>query len=148
MAITRYTPFQDLLQMQDRMNRIMEGFTQGKGKQEEIFSGAWLPAVDIYEAQNELVLKADLPEVDNKDVSIRVEDNVLTISGERKWDKDVREENCHRVERAYGTFVRSFTLPHTIDREKIKATFKDGVLKVVLPKREETKPKQINIEVG
>jgi HSP20 family protein len=147
MSIVRFTPMNDLLQLQDRMNRILGDLVPAAGRREELFSGAWVPAVDIYETKDELVLKADLPDIDRKDVSIRVEDNVLTVSGERKMDKEVKEENYHRVERAYGSFQRSFSLPNTVDRDGIKASFKDGVLRVSLPKRAETKPKEVKIEL-
>ncbi len=148
MPIMRFSPINDLLQLQDRMNRILGDLLPSSPRHEELFSEAWVPAVDIFENKNELVLKADLPEIEGKDVTIKVEDNVLTLSGERKMSSEVKQENYHRVERAYGSFARSFTLPHTVDREKIKAGFKDGVLTVILPKREENKPKEIKIEVG
>ena len=106
------------------------------------------PAVDIYETDKEIVMKAELPEMQEKDIEIKVEDNILIVSGERKMEKEVKEEHYHRIERSYGSFHRSFTLPHTVDRENIKASYKDGVLKVVLPKKEEVKPKQIKIDVA
>src|SRR5512138_146764 len=137
MAIVRFSPVNDLIQLQDRMNRILGNLLPSGGKNEDIYSGAWIPAVDIYETKNELVLKADIPEMDGKDVSIKVEDNVLTLGGERKMSNEVKEESYHRIERAYGSFSRSFTLPQTVDRDQIKAAYKDGVLKVTLPKKEE-----------
>ena len=104
--------------------------------------------MDIYENEGNLVLKAELPGIEPKDVDVRVENNVLTLRGERKFEAEVKREQYHRVERAYGTFSRSFTLPNVVDTEKIKAEFKDGVLRVTLPQREEAKPKQIQIAVG
>jgi HSP20 family protein len=104
--------------------------------------------VDIFEHEGNLVLKAELPGVDPKDVDVRVENNVLTLRGERKWTTDVQRESYHRVERSYGGFTRSFTLPSVVDTEKIEATYKDGMLKLVLPKKAEAKPKQISINVS
>ena len=109
--------------------------------------GAWAPVVDIYEQGSDVVLKAELAGVDPKDFDIRIENNVLMLSGERKADSEVKRENYHRVERSYGTFTRSFTLPSTVDTANVKADYKDGVLKIVLPKREEAKPKQVQINV-
>jgi len=151
MAIVRYEPFRNLVTVQDRMNRIFEEAFRGapRGTEEEwALGGAWAPAVDIYEHEGNLVLKAELPGIDPKDVDVQVENNVLTLRGERKFDAEVKREEYHRVERAYGTFSRSFTLPNVIDTAKIKAEFKDGVLGVTLPQREEAKPKQISIAVG
>jgi HSP20 family protein len=152
MAIVRWEPFRDLVSVQDRMNRIFEDAFRGTaraGTEEDwALGGAWAPAVDIYEQEGNIVLKAELPGIDPKDVQVGVENNVLTLRGERKFESEVKREQYHRVERAYGTFTRSFTLPNVVDNEKIKAEFKDGLLRVVLPKREEAKPKQISISVG
>jgi HSP20 family protein len=150
MSIVRWDPFRDLTTLQDRMNRIFEESFRGvpRGGNEEDWSvSSWAPLVDIYEQDGDLVLKAELPGIDHKDVDVNVENNVLTLRGERKWDGEVKRESYHRVERAYGTFTRSFTLPNMIDTEKIKAEFKDGMLRLVLPKREEAKPKQIAIAI-
>ena len=108
----------------------------------------WSPAVDIYETGNDLVLKADIPDVDPKDIDVRVENHTLTISGERKFEQQVKEESYLRVERAYGSFMRSFALPNTVSTENISADYKNGVLTVTLPKRAESKPKQVKISVG
>ena len=151
MAIVRWDPFRDLVGLQDRMNRMFDESFRGisrPGGEDWALGGSWAPAVDIYEHEGNIVLKAELPGVDPKDVDVRVENNVLTLRGERKVDNEVKQENYHRVERAYGSFTRSFTLPSVVDLEKIKADYKDGVLKVTLPKREEAKPKQINIQIG
>ncbi len=149
MALVRWEPFQDLLAIQERMNRLFdETLQRNRSRDEEDFSaGLWSPPVDIYETENEIVLKAELPEIDQKDIEIKVEDNTLTVRGERKFEQETKKENYHRIERAYGKFSRSFSLPNTIDQEKIKATYKDGILKLVMPKKEETKPKQITVEV-
>jgi HSP20 family protein len=142
-----------MLTLQDRMNRMFDesfrGASRGTaaGEEDWALGGSWAPAVDIYEQDGNIVLKAELPGVDSKDVDIRLENNVLTLSGERKLDTEVKRENYHRVERSYGSFTRSFTLPTVVDQEKIKADYQDGVLRVTLPKREEAKPKQISIAV-
>ncbi|OFV87674.1 MAG: molecular chaperone [Acidobacteria bacterium RBG_16_70_10] len=150
MAIVRWEPFRDLVSIQDRMNRIFdEAFRVRTGGEEDwALGGNWAPAVDIYEHEGNIVLKAELPGIDPKDVDVRVENNVLTLHGERKVDSEVKREQYHRVERAYGSFTRSFTLPNVVDTEKIKAEYSDGVLRVTLPQREEAKPKQISISVG
>ena len=150
MAVVRWEPFRDLLTLQDRMNRMFDESYRGRGASEEDWAlgGSWAPAVDIYEHEGNIVLTAELPGVDPKEVDIRVENNVLTLRGERKWSTEVNRESYHRVERAYGNFTRSFTLPNVVDTEKIKADFKDGMLKLVLPKKEEAKPKQISINVA
>ena len=148
MAVVRWEPFRDLLSLQDRMNRMFDESYRGRSASDDwALGGSWAPAVDIYEHEGNIVLTAELPGVDPKDVDIRVENNVLTLRGERKWSDEVQRESYHRVERAYGSFARSFTLPNVVDTEKIKADFEDGMLKLVLPKREEAKPKQISINV-
>jgi HSP20 family protein len=149
MAIVRWEPVRDLLSLQDRVNRMIEGSYRGSaGDEDWALGGSWAPAVDIYEKDGNIVLKAELPGVDPKDVDARVENNVLTLRGERKFDNEVKRDNYHRVERAYGTFSRSFTLPNIVDTSNIKADFKDGVLHMVLPKKEEAKQRQIQINVG
>jgi HSP20 family protein len=152
MAIVRWQPFHDLAGIQDRMNRIFDdafrGVSRPSSEDDWAFGGSWAPSVDIYEQDGNIVLKAELPGIDPKDVDVRVENNVLTLRGERKLESEVKREDYHRVERAYGKFSRSFTLPSVVDTEKIKADYKDGVLQVSLPQREEAKPKQISIAVG
>jgi HSP20 family protein len=151
MAMVRWQPFRDLESIQDRMNRIFEEAFRGNRTASEddwALGGSWAPAVDIFEKDGSIVLKAELPGIDPKDVDVRVENNVLTLRGERKFENEVKREQYHRVERAYGTFTRSFTLPNVVDTEKIKAEFKDGLLQVSLPQKEEAKPKQISIAVG
>ena len=136
MTIVRWEPYRDLMGLQDRMNRLFgesyRGAAARTGDDEWALGGSWAPAVDIFE----------------KDGNIEVENNVLTLQGERKFDQEVQKDSFHRVERAYGSFTRSFTLPNVVDTEKIKAEFKDGVLKLTLPKREEAKPKQIHVQVA
>jgi HSP20 family protein len=151
MAIVRWEPLRDLVSLQERMNRLFDesfrGVNRGTGE-EDWLGGSWAPAVDIYEQDGNIVLKAELPGVDPKDVDVRVENNILTLRGERKLDHEVKKENYHRVERAYGSFTRSFTLPNVVDTEKIKAEYKDGLLRMTLPKKEEARPKQISINVS
>jgi HSP20 family protein len=150
MAIVRFEPFRDLVTIQDRMNRLFNEAFRGTraGDEEWALGGSWAPAVDILERDGNIVLKAELPGVDPKDVDIRVENNTLTLRGERRIDGDAKREDYHRVERSYGAFERSFSLPTVVDTEKIRAEYKDGVLKLTLPKKEEAKPKQISINVS
>jgi HSP20 family protein len=147
MAITRFDPFRDLAQMQDRINRIFGAAY--RGDDDVLSRGDWMPPVDIFENdQHEIVLKAELPGISREDIDIRVENNLLTIRGERKREQETKQESYHRVERVYGSFSRSFSLPSTINTEKVGAEFKDGVLTVVLPAREEAKPRQIQVKVN
>lgn len=146
MTITRWDPFHGLTTLQQEVNKLFEGSLNGRNDNSALT--AWAPAVDIYETENELVLKADLPAIDEKDLDIRVENNTLTIRGERKFEREVKEENYLRVERTYGSFSRSFGLPNTVDTEAIKAEYKNGVLKVEMPKRAESKPKQVKVSVN
>ncbi len=148
MAIVRWDPFRDLVSLQDRMNRLFDESLRGRGGEDEwTLGGSWAPAVDIYEQEGDIVLKAELPGIDPKDVDIRVENNVLSLRGQRKFESDVKKESYHRVERAYGNFARSFTLPNLVDTEKIKAEYRDGVLSLTLPKKEEAKPRQIQVQI-
>jgi HSP20 family protein len=144
-AITRWDPFRNLTAFQDQFNRMFESTL--KANQDNSALTTWAPAVDIYETENELVLKADLPEVEEKDIDVRIENNMLTIRGERKFEKSLKEDNYLRVERTFGSFSRSFSLPNTVDTETIRAIYKNGVLTVELPKRAESKPKQVRINV-
>lgn len=145
-TITRWEPFRGVSTLQDQINRLFTGTLERAGEESSLT--AWAPAVDIYETEHELVVKADLPDVDPQDLDIRVENNVLTIRGERKFEKEVNEENYLRVERAYGAFARSFTLANTVNSEAIKADYQNGVLTLSIPKREEAKPKQIKVNVN
>lgn len=150
MAIVRWEPFRELLSTQDRFNQLFnQTFTQAFGKEgQELASRNWAPAVDIYETDHNLVIKTELPGIDPKDVEVRVENNTLVLQGERKFEKNTSEENYHRVERSYGTFSRSFTLPSTVNTENAQAEYKDGILTLTLAKREEAKPKTIKIQVA
>jgi HSP20 family protein len=149
MAIVRWEPFRDVVSLQDRMNRLFDESFRGARATDDDWAlgGSWAPAVDIFEQDGNIVLKAELPGIEAKDVDIRVENNTLTLRGERKFGGEVKKENYHRVERAYGSFSRSFALPSVVDTEKIKADYRDGVLRVTLPTKEEAKPKQISISV-
>ena len=158
MAITRWEPFRGLRRwgplgeissLQREMDRLFnEYFGKMKGTEEEgLVARAWAPAMDIYETEEKLVLKAELPGLKKEDIDIRVQDNTFTLKGKKKFEKEVQQENYHRVERTYGTFQRSFTLPNTVKQEGIEATFKDGILEISLPKAEEARPKQIQVQV-
>jgi len=144
-AITRRDPFFGLSNLQDQLNRMFDASFPGRSDESTLTT--WAPAVDIYETENELVLRADLPDINEKDLDIRVENNMLTIRGERRFEQKVKEENYLRIERTYGSFSRSFSLPNTVNNEAIKAEYKNGVLTVELPKRPELKPKQVKINV-
>ena len=146
-TVVRYQPFQGLSTLHDQVNRLFSE-TLFRGQGEESAIPTWAPSVDIYETPNELVVKADLPDVAEKDIDIRVENNLLTIRRERKFEKNVSEDNYLRVERTYGAFSRSFSLPNTVNAEAIHAEYKNGVLTVNLPKREETKPRQVKVTVN
>jgi HSP20 family protein len=145
-TLTRWEPFRRVTSLQDQVNRLFSDVLERTGEESSLT--AWAPSVDIYETEHELVVKADLPEVDPKDLGIRVENNILTIRGERKFEKKVSEENYLRVERSYGSFARSFTLANTVNSEAIKADYQNGVLTLSIPKKEEAKPKQIKVNVG
>lgn len=148
MSMVRFDPFRDLAVLQDRMNRLFNDAHAPRQSDDLMSRGTWTPAVDIYEVDGALVLKAELPDMRREDIDVSVENHTLTIRGERKLDHEIKQESFHRIERAYGSFVRSFTLPNTVDASKIGAEYKNGVLRVTLPVREEAKPRQINIEVA
>ena len=144
-SITRFEPFRGVSSLQDQINRLFnEAFDRSEGGSLTL----WAPAVDIYETEHELVVKADVPDVKPEELDIRVEKNILTIRGERKFEKKVDENNYLRVERSYGSFSRNFSLANTVNTEAIKADYQDGVLTLSIPKREEAKPKQIKVQVG
>src|SRR5499427_9621810 len=145
-TISRFDPFRGESALQQQINRLFtEAFDRSS---EEGNLTTWAPPVDIYETEHELVVKADLPDIKPEELDIRVENNILTIRGERKFEKKVDEKNYLRVERSYGSFARSFSLANTVNSEAIKADYKDGVLTLSIPKREEAKPKQIKVNVG
>jgi len=144
-AINRFEPYSGASTLQDQVNRLLN---QAFGNStDEASITTWAPAVDIYETEHELVVKADLPDVRPEDLDIRVENNILTIRGDRKFEEKVDEKNYLRVERTYGSFSRSFSLANTVNSEAIKADYKNGVLTLTIPKREEAKPKQIKVNV-
>jgi len=147
MNIVRYDPFRELRSLQDEMTRLFSGVA-GSGNGEEIATGNWFPKVDIFENKDNLVLEAELPGMTQDDFDLSFENNVLTLKGERKFEKKTDEGNYHRVERSYGNFTRSFTLPQTVTAEGAKADFENGVLHVTLPKREEVKARKIQITGG
>src|SRR6202521_1473696 len=147
MTMTRWEPFRGLNTLQEQVNRLFEdNFARSRSGQAELAS--WAPAVDIYGTENELVVKADLPDVQEKEIDVRVENNTLTIRGERKFSSDVNEDNYLRVERAYGPFTRSFSLPNKVNSEGLRAEYRNGVLTLHMAKLEESKPKQIKISVS
>jgi HSP20 family protein len=148
MAIVKYNPMRELRSMQDQMDRLLNlAWGTGEFPGEDIKEGMWQPAVDIFETPEAVVIKAELPDVDQKDIDVRIDDGTLTIKGERKHENEVKKENYHRIERYFGSFQRSFKLPGSVAQDKVSAVCDKGVLTVTLPKKEETKPKQINVEV-
>jgi HSP20 family protein len=148
MSVIRWTPFRDLAAVQDRMNQLFNEFHR-RGDDDVMTRGAWVPPVDIFENETgELVMKAELPGMTREDIDVTVENQTLSIRGEKKFNREVKEEQYHRVERTYGAFCRSFSLPSTVAVAKVSAEYKDGVLTVTLPLREEVKPKQIKVEVA
>lgn len=145
MAIIRWDPFRDLMTFRERMNRLFEDVVASRGEEKDLVSSSWTPSVDIYEDENNLVLTAEVPGLEEKDIEIKIEDSTLTLKGERKFEKEVKEENFHRIERSYGSFYRSFTLPHYIDQDKIEAEHENGILKITMPKKPELKPRKVKI---
>ena len=151
MAIVKWDPFRELEEMSDRLNRMIArpAISPAVGQAKEVMTVAdWTPTVDITETEGEYAIKAELPEVKKEDVKVTVEDGVLTIQGERKQEKEEKGKKYHRIERSYGRFVRSFTLPDTVDEGKVKAEYADGVLHLHLPKSEKAKPKQIDVKIA
>lgn len=150
-TLTRFVPFrsplQDVAVLQNRLNSIFNDFGRPEAG-DEIMSGSFIPAVDVYEDEHKLVLKVEAPGIKQDDFDINVENQTLTIKGERKFETDEKEENYHRIERRYGSFVRSFSLPQTVDTNAVEANYDAGVLSISLPKKAESKPKQVKIAVG
>ena len=147
-VLTRWDPFREFTTLQDRMNRLFQDSYGNQGREEALATSSFAPAVDVYEDEHKITLKIEVPGIDEKDIDIRVENNLLTVHGERKFEKEEKEENYRRVERQYGSFTRSFNLPNTVDAENISADYDRGVLKVQLAKKAEAKPKQIQVNVG
>jgi HSP20 family protein len=152
MSITRFTPyrgsFNDVALLQNRLNSIFQDVTHPAGESEALTSGSFVPAVDVYEDSQKVVLKLEVPGIKQEDLDIRVENQTLVVKGERKLEVDEKEENFHRIERRFGSFVRSFTLPPTVDTNAVSATYDAGVLTISIPKKAEAKPKQVKIEIG
>ncbi|MGB7607655.1 MAG: Hsp20/alpha crystallin family protein [Candidatus Sulfotelmatobacter sp.] len=147
-VLTRWEPFRELSTLQDRINRAFrESYREG-GQDESLATSSFAPAVDVYEDEHNVTLKIEVPGIDEKDIDVSLENNTLTVHGERKIEKEEKEENYRRVESQYGSFTRTFNLPPTVDSEKVSAIYDKGVLKVTLPKKAEAKPKQIKVSVG
>jgi HSP20 family protein len=144
MAITRWDPFREVVALQNRMNSLFRDLNEAENP---LTTASFVPAVDIYEDAQKVTLKLEVPGIDQKDLDIRVENNTLTVKGERKFEKDEKEENFHRIERRYGSFYRAFTLPSTVNTEDVHASYNGGVLKLELAKKPEAQPKQIKINV-
>jgi HSP20 family protein len=147
MALVKYNPLRELRGMQEQMNRLLNLSWNHDLTGEDLKEGLWQPAVDIYETADAIVIKAELPDVDQKDIEVRIADNTLTLKGERKHEGEVKKENYHRIERYFGSFQRNFSLPTNIQQDNVSASCDKGVLTITLPKIEETKPKQIKVEV-
>ena len=147
-VLTRFQPFHEFATLQDRVNRVFRDSYSGSGQDDSLATSSFAPAVDVYEDEHKVTLKIDVPGIDEKDIDIRVENNTLTVHGERKIENEEKEENYRRVERQYGSFTRTFTLPQTVDTENVAANYDKGVLKIALPKKAEAKPKQIKVNVG
>ena len=145
MSIVKYDPFRELRSLQDDMTRLFSGVMPSGFNREEMTHGAWAPSVDIFEDKEHLILEAELPGMNREDFEISVENNVITLRGERKFEKKTEGDNYHRVERSYGSFTRSFTLPQTVTADGATADFENGILRVSLPKREETKARRIEV---
>jgi HSP20 family protein len=148
MNVVKYDPFRELRSLQDEMTRLFTGVSPSGYGREEMVNGAWSPSVDIWEEKDALVLEAELPGMKRDDFELMIENNQITLRGERKFEKKSEGDNYHRVERSYGSFTRSFTLPQTVTAEGAKAVFENGVLRVTLPKREETKARKIEVTGG
>ena len=146
-VITRWDPFREFSTLQDRMNRLFQSSFTGD-REEALTTSKFAPPVDVYEDEHNVVLKIEVPGIDEKDIDVQVENNTLTVHGERKFEKEEKEENYRRIEQQYGSFTRAFTLPTTVDAEKVSATYDKGILKITLAKKAEAKPKQIKIDVG
>jgi HSP20 family protein len=145
MSIIKYDPFRELRSLQDEMNRLFNVNFAGKFNQEDMASGGWTPSVDIYESEGEIVLEAELPGMKRDDFEVSIENNIITLKGERNFEKSEESDNYHRVERAYGSFTRSFSLPRSVSAENTKADFSNGILRVSLPKKEEAKARKIEV---
>lgn len=147
-SLSRWDPFRELSTQNDRMARLFRELYSPEGPQETLTTTSFAPPVDVYEDEHNITLKIEVPGIDEKDIDVRMENNTLTIHGERKFEKEEKEENFRRVERLYGSFNRSFTLPSSVDAEHVTANYDKGMLKINLAKKAEAKPKQIKVNVG
>ena len=147
-VLTRWEPFREFATLQDRMNRLFRESYSPDSREEALTTSTFAPPVDVYEDEHSIALKIEVPGIDEKDIDVRIENNTLTVHGERKFETEEKEENFRRVERSYGSFTRSFTLPTTVDAEQVTADYDKGVLKIKLAKKAEAKPKQIKVNVG
>src|SRR5580692_2350139 len=147
-VLTRWEPFRELNTLQDRMNRLFRDSVAAEAQDQSLATSAFAPAVDVYEDEHNITLKIEVPGIDEKDIDGRIENNTLTVHGERKFEKEEKEENFRRVERQYGSFTRSFTLPSSVDPGLVSADYVKGVLNIKLAKKAEAKPKQIKVNVG
>ena len=146
--LTRWDPFREFVTLQDRMNRLVRDSFGNEGREEALTTTTFAPPVDVYEDEHSVTLKIEVPGIEEKDIDVRIENNTLTVHGERKFEKEEKEENYRRVERQYGSFTRTFTLPNTVNQESVQADYDKGVLKIQLAKKAEAKPKQIKVNVG
>ncbi len=147
-VLTRWEPARELANLQERMNRLFTGSFSPVTSEESLAMGSFVPPVDVYEDEHGIQLKMEVPGIDEKDIDVRLENNLLTVRGERKLESETKEENYHRIERSYGNFTRSFTLPNTVNPEEVKASYAKGVLTILLGKRAEARPKQIKVNVA
>jgi HSP20 family protein len=145
MPITRWDPFREVQALQNRVNSLFRDFSESDNT---LTTASFVPPVDIYEDDKKVLLKLEVPGMDEKDLDVSVENNTLTVKGERKFEQEEKEENFHRIERRYGSFFRAFTLPPTVDTEHVKADYHSGILKLELSKKPEAQPKQIKVNVG
>jgi len=146
MAITRWDPFREVVALQNRMNTLFGNMNNET--ESPLTTASFVPAVDVYEDDKKVVLKLEVPGIEEKDLDVRVENHTLTVKGERKFEKEEKEENFHRIERRYGSFYRAFSLPSTVDTENVDAKYENGVLKLELKKKPEAQPKQIKVNIG
>jgi len=147
-VIRRWDPFRDVVSLQNRVNSLFQDYGRAQGDGEPVSAAAFAPPVDIYEDEHKIVLKLEAPGLKQEDLDIQLENNTLTVRGERKFEKEEKEENFHRIERRYGSFYRAFTIPNTVSTENVQANYENGVLRVELQKRAEAKPKQIKVQIG
>src|SRR5208337_737993 len=146
--LTRWDPFREFVTIQDRMNRLFRDSYAPEGHDQSLTTSAFAPPVDVCEDEHNVTLKIEVPGIDEKDIVVRIENNTLTVHGERKFEKEEKEENYRRVERQYGSFTRTFSLPNTVSHDNVQADYDRGVLKIKLAKKAEAKPKQIKVNVG